>query len=266
MIHATIETVTPELAREWLAMNTRNRLKKPGKIKQYARDMAAGRWQLNGEAIKFDLNGILLDGQNRLSAVILAECAVQMLVIRGLDSDVQITMDSGAGRTAADNFAIEGEKNATILAAGIRCALTVDAVGYSYLGRYQVSKSEVAEFFAKHPEFGIASHHACRTARFIDCRPGLVAYAIWRFMALNPQEALDFFSDAASCVGLEAGDPALVLAQRFAEARRRREVLTDEMRISMIFRCWNDRRSGRSRTVLKVNSTKGGIIEVPEPK
>ena len=62
---------------------------------QYAADMKAGRWQLNGEAIKFDKNGHLLNGQHRLHAVVRADTTIQMLVISGLDPETRTTMDSG---------------------------------------------------------------------------------------------------------------------------------------------------------------------------
>ncbi|KAF7277615.1 hypothetical protein GWI33_002970, partial [Rhynchophorus ferrugineus] len=83
-IAAQVETITPDLARQYLAFNTHNRNVRSYRVKGYAADMRDGRWTLNGEAIKFSADGTLLDGQHRLQAVIEADVAVQMLVVRGV--------------------------------------------------------------------------------------------------------------------------------------------------------------------------------------
>ena len=86
-----VMTVTPELAKEWLTKNIENnRNKSRSKIDAYAKDMRAGRWQLNGEAIRFNQSGKLVDGQNRLSAVIQAGVPVEMCVIIGVSDEVNI--------------------------------------------------------------------------------------------------------------------------------------------------------------------------------
>src|SRR3990172_8052075 len=77
--------VTPNPPREWLRTNTHNRKLRDRAVADYARDMTAGHWTLNGEAIKFATDGTVLDGQHRLRAVIDSDVTVQMLVVVGLD-------------------------------------------------------------------------------------------------------------------------------------------------------------------------------------
>lgn len=48
----------------------RQRPPKERAIQRYAQDMKAGKWLLTHEAIAFDINGHLIDGQNRLWAVV----------------------------------------------------------------------------------------------------------------------------------------------------------------------------------------------------
>lgn len=66
----TIETVTPMKAARWLKRNIANRRVSPKVVRNYAGDMSRGEWLLNGEAIKFDRDGNLLDGQHRLGAIV----------------------------------------------------------------------------------------------------------------------------------------------------------------------------------------------------
>lgn len=98
--------VTPEIAQHWLGFNISNRDITQAKIKQYRSDMERGEWRDQGEAIRFAY-GKLLDGQHRLIALTLADATVPMLVVHGLDPEVQANMDTGRPRTAKDVLTIE---------------------------------------------------------------------------------------------------------------------------------------------------------------
>lgn len=105
---ATVETITPEVAREYLKFNTANRPLNQGLVEYYARLMKEGKWRLNGEGIQFIKGGALGNGQHRLSAIIKANIPVQILVIRDADSDSFPTYDQGRMRSAKDIFSIYG--------------------------------------------------------------------------------------------------------------------------------------------------------------
>ena len=102
-ITMTIEDITPVKAREYLKKNIHNprhgRMNR-NVIRKYADDMKAGCWELNGEAIQFDEDGFLKNGQHRLAAVILANVPVRMCVIRGVGNDVMI-YDGGFVRSVS---------------------------------------------------------------------------------------------------------------------------------------------------------------------
>jgi hypothetical protein len=68
--------VDPATAESWLAKNPNNRNLRVPVVQSYARDMVSGNWMLNGETIKFDQSGKLIDGQHRLSAVVTADVTV----------------------------------------------------------------------------------------------------------------------------------------------------------------------------------------------
>ncbi len=100
--------ITPDIAGEWLKLNTLNRPKKLQKIALYAADMKGGHWPVTGATISFGKSGRLLDGQNRLQAVIDSGATIRVLVVWGLDDDVFDVIDGGARRTASDVLVIEG--------------------------------------------------------------------------------------------------------------------------------------------------------------
>jgi hypothetical protein len=96
------QLITPEMAKDYLTRNTRNRKLRKSVVEQYARDMRHGRWLLTHQGIAFNCDGTLLDGQHRLEAIILSQTSVWMNVSRGVASESQIAMDDHAKRTAAN--------------------------------------------------------------------------------------------------------------------------------------------------------------------
>lgn len=96
-------TVTPELAAQWLATNTTtNRKISQPTVNGYAHDMIRGKWQVTGETIKFDTDGRLIDGQHRLTAVVVSHRTVQMFVATGIPTEAMSVLDTGRTRSAGD--------------------------------------------------------------------------------------------------------------------------------------------------------------------
>jgi hypothetical protein len=268
-VTSTIEVITPEVAHAMLGRNLKNRAVNKSLVSTYVRDMKNGAWQVTGEAIKIDSHGTMLDGQHRCLAVIESETSVPMLVVRGIAPSAQSVMDTGRKRSAADMLTLTGYHNTTTLAASARMCIAIPRGGYAAArssSSNRATNTEIATFIAENPGIIEATSLAVATARGIDAPPAVIGYSAFRLMAIEVQQAHQFFIDACEKANLPKGDPALTLAHRLAEARRSRERLTNEMMISLIFRAWNTRRSGKTLSLLRVNSSKGGIIEVPEPR
>lgn len=102
-----IEKITPEMAIEYLKHNNVNRNISTHTVRKYADDMKNGAFQCNGEAIKFNKSGALVDGQHRLSAIVKSGVTVEMAVIRGVDDSVSV-YDLARGRSLLDSIIIEG--------------------------------------------------------------------------------------------------------------------------------------------------------------
>jgi hypothetical protein len=95
------ERVTPKMAEEWLSDNHRNNRKiNRERVNSYMHDMMSGNWSNNAEAIKFDKNGILVDGQHRLTALKESGKSIWMTIARGVDDNAFMTIDVGMNRTA----------------------------------------------------------------------------------------------------------------------------------------------------------------------
>lgn len=102
----TYETVTPEYAQ--LLLNTckgQNRNISLNHVQRIASDITAGNWDAKvGSAISIDSNGILRDGQHRLSAVVMAGKSIDVWVCRGVSETGMY--DVTRARSTKDNIAI----------------------------------------------------------------------------------------------------------------------------------------------------------------
>lgn len=93
--------VSPDQARRWLDQNPRNRRKSFRNIDKMVRDIKAGRWRLTHQGIAFDSHGNLVDGQNRLKAIEVANVTVRLVVAFNVDRQAMVCIDTGKPRNLA---------------------------------------------------------------------------------------------------------------------------------------------------------------------
>lgn len=109
-LRGRVVRVTPEVAGRWLAAyHGPNRSKADGHAEKLADAIRGGDWRLNGDAVRFDLNSQLFDGQHRLTACVAADKAIETLVVWGAKPrEAQQTTDLGTRRTFRHQLEIEG--------------------------------------------------------------------------------------------------------------------------------------------------------------
>lgn len=259
--------VTPELAEKWLAQNTHNRTLRENKVMAYARDMEAGQWAENGEAVKFAADGTLLDGQHRLHAVTLSGATVRMLVVTGLPNVAQETMDDGIKRTLADVLHLRGEKYTALLAAVVRRAAAWDA-GYQRDGHkvLRPTNSECLAFLGAHPELrdSAAIADAVRAASKI---PGAVlGLTHWVFTQIDTDDTIWFFERLADGAELEKYHPVLTLRRRFEEESSNRSRLPEDLALAFVIKGWNAYRAGQQMRICFFRPGGGSPERFPTPQ
>ena len=100
-IEIKVFKVTPAHAEKWLEMNTGNRRVRPSHVRHLAKQMEQGRWMLSPEPIVFSPRR-LLDGQHRLSAVLMSGCTIEASVALVQNEDVFRVLDQGINRNNSD--------------------------------------------------------------------------------------------------------------------------------------------------------------------
>ena len=102
-----IVNVTPEMASQWLANNNFNRPLKPRLVENYVRQILDGNWRRTHQGIAFDADGVLLDGQHRLHAVVQSGQTVSMLVFLNENQAAHESIDGGKRRSVLDVVRLE---------------------------------------------------------------------------------------------------------------------------------------------------------------
>ena len=155
--------VTPEMAKAWLDQNTRNRKVTKGHVDKIARDMAAGHYSFTGDAIRFDSDRVLIDGQHRLLACVKAETPFETMVIYGLPPETQDKIDAGKARNASDIMSMLGHHNTVILSGA--CRLILEEKNEESMNKTKYTTSEILEVISRHRELPSAVIH-CSSKRY----------------------------------------------------------------------------------------------------
>lgn len=269
-VRAVTMTITPEGARTWLDSNVHNRRLFQERVDTYARDIRAGKWYLTNDAITFDTDGKLSNGQHRLWAVVEADRPAEFLVLFGVEPEAQKVMDTGRKRSATDMLTLEGEDDAKTLAAAITLAIfwgrAVKEGSQLKLPRgnaFSVTHSEVLGFLAEHPEIREAVH-AAHNYRIQNVSPAVRAFVLWRLRQINRDMADTFLSDMATMNLAGSGDPRAALLRRLTNAAAQRERLDRAMVVVMMFRTWNAWRTGKS-IAKALTRSRSGDVQAEEP-
>lgn len=272
-----ITDLTPALAEKFLAEQAPNRRKKLGKIRQFARDMTEGRWRFTGEAVKFDTEGRMIDGQNRCQAVIDCGVTVRVLVIRGLEPDTQAVMDAGTPRSTRDALTFAGHTNVKDLNAVISAHRAWLTGGFTHcmasLAYYsRPTNSEIVAYAEQNPETIAAAEHAKSIYnRGLRLPVGAIAVAIIETAKIAPAQSADFFDRIVNLRTAGKGDPIHTLLKRVDSLRDQGHRVDTPMALYLMFRTWNAFRDGELLQKFQVGApARGGKpatwAAIPEPK
>jgi uncharacterized protein YciI len=246
-LHVYLCEVTPEAARMMLLFNTHNRAVRPAHVRRLARQMTDGRFLVNGDVVAYDWDGVLLDGQHRLEAVLKAGVAVTMIILTGLDPKAQETMDQSTKRTGPDVLRLRDVDvpQASRYAAVARNELLM-------AGIEEPTPQELADEVEDQFHDIAEAVHVQRRCVQAGLRGGAIYGTAWLYLARVDRAAADsFFDTLVTGAGLADNDPRLIL--RDALLRRGRELVNSGRDLSRLYQAlhvfvkvWNAWRQGRT--------------------
>lgn len=247
----TVETVTPEMASAWLGKNTHNRSFKDGAIEKYAADIAAGEWDFNGESIKFNGDGRLLDGQNRLAAVVRAGLPITTVVVRGIPADAQETIDIGVPRRLADVLKLRGEVSCIDLAAALTAMWKYERNPQDMAVTRGPTTHQALDLLDRHPGIRESVRAAEPLRKAVGLRGSVGTALVYITTSIDAEDAEAFWQRLSLGADLATDDPIFHLRTLLMNDRvKARQRMTTVRVWALTVKAWNAYREGRTVKLL----------------
>lgn len=244
--------ITPKKATAWLnitkASGFKNRAILPHLLEKLCSDLKAGKWIHNGESIKLDKEGVVIDGQHRLLACIKTGIPFIASVAKNVDRDSFPTIDCGCSRNAAQVLRMEGVKYPKTVAAVIN---TIDQIRTkTILSRSNVmTNTDSLEFQRDHAElldkvimtvYPLANKNRHLTPRMA----GAALYVLVTDYGYSWDKATDFI---LGCLSSETHPNDIVNSFRNELYQRAHTKTSEGIKFCNLVRVWNAIQNGRRR-------------------
>lgn len=240
--------VTPEIAQHWLTFNTSNRELTQAKIEQFVQDMEGGYWARNGEPVKFSY-GKLLDGQHRLTSIAVSGVTIPVIVVFGLDSEAQVTMDTGRSRSPRDVLSIEGldKWESSVLGSALHTIIAYES-GLAVYSARKYTNREVRNYYLEHSSALVNTINRVKGyPRKFPLLPHARAVALHYIFGKVDADAADMFFDRLlGGEGLVKSSPIFHLRNRLQMDAMEKKKRTAYEQFHFVVRAWNACRRGSS--------------------
>ena len=262
--------VTPKKAAEYLKSNWKNRTLRPAHISNIACDIKEGRWELNGEALKFDIDGNMIDGQHRCLAILEADTAVETLIVTGLPRKVQRSLGGAIGRNFADELTMRGVSYASVASAAARTCAVFDRFGH-WEGKFvrEISITDQGAAFDRHEDgimaackFIVRLYNANKGGHFLPTQ-SMMSGLLIHFRRHDDAVADWFVERCYTGAGLEEDAPAFRLRRMFNPRDIHRR-LGHQMRYAVTIKAFNLTCEGRP--IQKLTWRRTGPVQEPFPR
>lgn len=121
----SIEMIGPETASKYLKRNLRNRPASPHHAQGIATMMLEGRFYLSNDAIVFDEENVLTNGQTRLAAIVISRTTQPFIVMRGASRKSFYAYDQARARQLGHQLHVMGIPQSNSVA-----AIAIKAAGW----------------------------------------------------------------------------------------------------------------------------------------
>ena len=267
-IQTAIVTITPEIAQNLLDNTDMSIQRKANKrqVKFLASEMTKGDWSLNGDAIRQDIDGNIIDGQHRLLACIQSQIPIKTLYVKGLPKSSIVTIDMGGrGRSHADILEMttgKKYKNSSAISAVVKFIYALDKNIYDVQGGSKgknsyMSSSDFLIWIENNQDIFDSVNNSIEIRskgdKLIPVR--IFCGLKYKFDKLNLEKSNLFFQQLSDGVGLMPTDTLYTLRKKIISHTSNRLRLTTKELVLLLCRCWNAFIKGENITKLYIPSS-----------
>ena len=258
-VRSFLAVITPELAAEALSTSKGNRLLRKSAVDQMATQIENGEWTLTGEPIIFGIDGSLIDGHHRLSAVVLSERSVLSIVVEGIPEGAFAYIDIGIIRKPGDIFHLSGIGDSNNSAAAVRASLEYKAAAGSIRisalqGSRNPSKAHLVELWKQdRDQWEEAASLGGRMYKALNASRAMMTGMIFLFLSVDSDTARAFCEDVISGAALVEGNAALTFRNSLIKASSKTVESNRRSLMVKFCQCWNAYRKGQRLMVTRHN-------------
>jgi len=222
LMRLEIRTVTPAEAAGLLRLNTSNRPLSRDHVAFFEAQLKRGEMQLTHQGIAVTADGILVDGQHRLTAIVNTGISAELLVAYDVKRETFSVLDTGATRGAKDVLAIDGHTNCSTLAGALRLYILYNLAPNSvWAGKFAKQLCTVTAIKSEYSKNAELWDWAAKLGRYCILRSVIVPgpFAAMAFIAVSngnysKEYVSEFGANVKSMVGIPFGHPILAFRNR----------------------------------------------------
>lgn len=260
-------TITPDMAAKYLEQNTKNRPLNQRKVEELVKAMEDGEWKLGTDAIGFDTNGRMINGQHRMTALVEYGRPLEFLVTTGLEPEAFNVIDTGRMRSAGDVLTTEGIASGHHKSAIIRFVYAykkgVITTGKEGTRDSGMNNQDVLDYAFKYRnELEEAYNVSVEVGKdFKGLKGREVGGMFWILAKIDKPQALDFFRALGTGAMLSADNPIYVLRQRLLDELRAKKKFPMRDKLAWLIVAWNHVKRGTKTKIIKWDG-----ITFPKPE
>lgn len=261
--------LTPQMAKELLSNNTRNRNMREKYVEGLAASIRRGEWEFDGSPVRVSESGVLLDGQHRLMAIAEAGIACDTILMTGLRDDVQLTIDSGKSRTFADWLRIIGVKDAPATSSVTRLYWMYERGHLGGKGNWRRPDPQPRQLMESYVQYqGMITKSISRgyhvKGHGLKINATAVSVGHMVLTPIDTADAAEFFERLRDGAGLKDRDPIFAL-RRQLNSRPKHVHLRSDHQLALIIKAWNAWRDGKGVDMVVYRTGGSQVESFPEP-
>lgn len=268
-----VETITPQIAVEYLSHNKLNRPLRMKWVLKLSHQMKEnGAWHLSGEPLIFGESGELLDGQHRLKAIVLSGTTHKFLVVRGAKDKTFTTIDTGQKRSPKDALHVAGFPYPALYARlGLNCLRWNRGIFFSSANpAINPTNDEIVDYVQRHRKetAETINHYMQFRNRIRGLIQGQVLlFCYHKFMEKDENDAFIFVEKLIDGMfNQDREQPIRVLRERLLVNKSDIAKLPTRSQYFMTIATWNAFRKNQTINNLNVPASvlekKGGRVEI----
>lgn len=199
-----VETIDQQKADEYLGKRGHNRPLSASHLVDLENRQKRGEWKFNAaDAIVFDTNEELRNGQHRLQMVLATAIPMDAIVVRNAPVDSFLVYDDGKKRSISDVLFINGETNSILLGEALRHV-------WLYLSRALpnagATKQQLTDLLQMHPTIKDVIAFDLLLFQRGNLDRGVITGMHWIFRQIDQDRADRFISQYITGLGYDRGD------------------------------------------------------------